>query len=242
MGKIRYFKRQGREEWSNWLEKLRDDPSLPFPEGFLERTDLTQVAPGGADLPPASDSKFELATALAPQIDKIESKGLQIDHWPGLWDWMAASYFDAICPPKADGSRTVQALARYRLEANFRRYYRHRICGPVSRVRNLGEHAKILLHGLPSTLTDWEEQAASRYETGGNPGIAEALCLLYWDENTDSPKIGAAPNKKNPGTLRRFGDIMRQFALTYDLSAIDAAGLIDLLPKEFDRWRSQESE
>ncbi len=92
-------------------------------------------------------------------------------------------------------------------------------------------------YGEDRKLTDWEEQAAARYETGGNPGIAEVLCKLYWDDNDSRPKRGAAPNKKTPGTLRRFGDMIKQFSLTYDLSAIKADGLLDLLPAEFDKWK-----
>lgn len=242
MANIRYFNRKGRDEWANWLENIRRNPSLPLPEDLLLRSDLTKAAPGGEILPVAVDSKFELAASLAIPVGKVESKGLGIEHFPGLWDWLAAYYFDTLCPPKHDGTRSLNELARYRWDPDYRRKYRHRIYGPVSLVRQLGEHAKILLNGQPNTLTDWEEQAAARYETGGNPGIAEVLCMLYWDETTGRPKKGAAPNKKKPGTLRRFGDIMRQFALTYDLSAISAQGLLELLPKEFDKWKRKTKE
>lgn len=239
MPNLRYFNEKGRSAWSDWLDALRNNPALAFPFELLEDVTFTRAAPGGAQLGPASESKFSLASSLVGPVSEAETKGLSIEHWPGLWDWLAAYYFDSLCPPKADGTRNVKALALYRLEDDFRRTYRHRICGPVSRVRHLGEHAKILLHGPPSTLTDWEEQAAARYETGGNPGIAEALCLLFWDEKTGKPKRGAAPNKRTPGTLRRFGEIMRQFALTYDLSAINAPGLLDLLPNEFEKWKPE---
>ena len=237
MTNLRFFNTKGRQVWSEWLEKLREDPSCPFPQNLIHDLNLTQATRGGVAFSECSGSKFELAMSLVQPVEEAEASGLAIEHWPGLWDWLAAYYFDAICPIRADGSRAVKALPLYRLESDFRRSYRHRICGPVSRARHLREHAKILLHGPPHTLTDWEEQAAARYETGGNPGIAEVLCLLYWDQETEKPKRGAAPNKKVPGTLRRFGDIMRQFSLTYDLSAISAAGLLELLPREFDKWK-----
>lgn len=237
MANIRYFNRRGRDEWANWLENLRTNPSIPLPEDLLHRSDLTKVAIGDVTLPAAAESKYELAKSLVGPVSKIESKGLGIDQFPGLWDWLAAYYFNVLCPQKPNGTRILNELARYRWDPDYRRKYRHRIFGPVALMRQLGEHAKILLNGEPSTLTDWEEQAAARYETGGNPGIAEALCILYWDETTGRPKKGAAPNKKTPGTLRRFGDIMRQFALTYDLSAISAQGLIELLPREFNKWK-----
>ncbi|MGJ8641317.1 MAG: hypothetical protein ACSHYA_18145 [Opitutaceae bacterium] len=241
MPKIRYFNAKGRDEWSKWLDKLREDNSLPFPIELLQRNDITNLAPGGPELPKHSDSKFELAMSLAEQIKIIEVAGLPIEHWAGLWDWLAASYFDLVCLKNADGTRQVKALALYRLDSDFRRSYRHRICGPVSRARQLGKHSKILLNGIPNTLTDWEEQAAARYETGGNPGIAEALCSLYWDDETERPKRGAAPNKKTPGTLRRFNDIIRQLALTYDLSAISAKCLLELLPNEFSKWKTNKA-
>jgi hypothetical protein len=239
MDKIRYFNQRGREEWANWLNNLRNDPWTPFPDDILQRGDLTRAAPGGVALPTINNSKYHLAESLAKPISVIESKGLSIDQFPGLWDWLAAYYFDAICAKKNDGTRNLNETARYRWDPDYRRKYRHRIYGPVSLFRQLGSYSKILLSGDAYTLSDWEEQAAARYETGGNPSIAEVLCMLYWDDTNKKPKKGAAPNKKTPGTLRRFGDIMRQFALTYDLNAISAQGLADLLPREFNKWKDE---
>jgi hypothetical protein len=94
----------------------------------------------------------------------------------------------------------------------------------------------LLIHGDPASLTDWEEQTASRYQVSGNVGIAEALFRLYWDDQKQAPKRGAAPNSKKPGTLRRFGDLVQQFDRTFDLLSIGADSIIELLPKEFARF------
>lgn len=240
MDKIRYFNQQGRQEWANWLDNLRKDSSTPFPEDILQRSDLTKAAPGGVALPANTNSKYQLAESLAKPVSIIESKGLGVGQFPGLWDWLAAYYFDAICPKRTDGTRNINETARYYWDQDYRRKYRHRIYGPVSLFRNLGNFSKIHLSGEAHTLSDWEEQASARYETGGNPSIAEVMCVLYWDETTLRPKKGAAPNKKIPGTLRRFGDIIKQLALTYDLYAINAKGLVDLLPREFNKWKSED--
>lgn len=240
MVNARYFNQRGREKWTSLIQDLRSDPGLPFSSEILTDTTFSSAAPGGVILPEASNSKFDLACDLASKVAVIEEAGLQADRWPGLWDWLAAYYLDVICPVQGNGKRKIgKDLARYQYDSDFRRYYRHRIYGPVSKVRMLGDSAKILLHGSPDSLTDWEEQAAARVETSGNPGIAEALFKLYWDEEAAKPKRGAAPNSKKRGTLRRFGDIVKQLTLTYDLNAIKADDFLELLPAEFDRWKSQ---
>ncbi|MDA7615164.1 hypothetical protein N8574_01840 [Akkermansiaceae bacterium] len=241
MTELRLFKQKGREEWSKWLEKLRDQPNLSFPDHLLLDPTFTQAAPCAIKLLTPGRTQYDLARKLATGVELIEKKGLLAKHWPGLWDWLAAYYFNDLCPLKSDGSRKVRALAHYRLDGDYRRSYRHLIYGPVSRFRSQGDCSKIFLSGPPSRFSDWAEQTASRQEIGGNAGIAEALCILYWDDEKQAPKRGAAPNRKVAGTLRRFVAIMKQLALNYDLNGVSAQGLIDLLPREFDGWKPSHS-
>lgn len=239
MAELRYFTEAGRDQWAAWLEDLKTDPAKPFPDGLLTNPDCTRRAPGTAAVESRIfTTKFELAETLAPAIAAVRDARLPADYWPGLWDWLAALYFDSICPVGASGKRKLNDVIRYRFSPAWNRKYRHRIFGPVDLFSRLGLSSRLLIHGEPASLTDWEEQTASRYQISGNRGIADALYRLYWDITKEAPKRGAAPNSKKPGTLRRFGDLVQQFDRTFDLLSIGTDAILDLLPKEFSRFRT----
>jgi hypothetical protein len=235
---LRYLNEAGRAYWRQWLEDLKGEPHKPFPVAMLTNPDSTRRAPGGAAVESRIfPTKFELAKTLAPVVATLRAARLPADYWPGVWDWLAAFHFDSICPPQPNGARKLNDLVRYSFNPAWNRKYRHRIFGPVDLYSRLGDYSRLLIHGEPGSLTDWEEQTASRYQISGNVGVAEALFRLYWDDAKQTPKRGAAPNKKTPGTLRRFGDLVQQFDRTFDLLSINAETILDLLPKEFAPFR-----
>lgn len=239
MAELRYFTQSGRQQWAAWIESLRTDPAATFPTELLTNPDHTLRAPGAATVSPAVfNTKFDLAAALAPGVNQVQAARLPADRWPGLWDWLSAFYFDSVCPAGSNGKRELRQQARYVLETDYKRRYRHRIFGPVDLYSRLGPACRLLIHGSPSSLTDWEEQTASRYQISSNPGIAEALYRLYWDSEKETPKRGAAPNERKPGTLRRFSDLIQQLDRTYDLISVGADAILDLLPKEFSRFKA----
>lgn len=238
MSDLRYFTDSGRQKWASWIEALRADSSLPFPKEMLTDPLLTLKAPGQIVVGDCGhDAKYDLAVALAPAAQALEEARLPADRWPGVWDWLAAFYFDSICPRKANGERKLLSQPCYVFTSLWRRRYRHRIFGPVDLIRRVGPPARLLIHGPPSTLTDWEEQAASRYPIKGNPEVAKALFQLYWDPVEMKPKRGAAPNSNKQGTLRRFSVLLLQLERTYDLLCTDHAGMLELLPKEFEPFK-----
>jgi hypothetical protein len=98
------------------------------------------------------------------------------------------------------------------------------------------EAAAIVLCQNPQSPGDWVEQLASRQERITNPAIIAAANRLYFDPNTRKPKRGAAPNWRKPGTLRRFGDVLDQLDLTYDLYSMSSSDLVSLLPGEFSTY------
>lgn len=42
--------------------------------------------------------------------------------------------------------------------------------------------------------------------------------------------------KNQPGTLRRFISVYKQFDLTFELYSMESSEIIDLLPTEFDKF------
>jgi hypothetical protein len=239
MLELRYFTETGRERWGAWLDQLRSEPSSDLPMGLLTNPDFTLLVPGRLTLDQeVFADKLTLVRRLAPLIATIrDARSLPSTRWPGLWDWLAAFNFDSICKKKESGVRKVREKAFYHLSNDFRTKYRHRVFGPVDLYSRLGDNSRLLINGTPSSLTDWEEQFAARIQISKSPNIATALFRLYWDSSSEAPKRGAAANARKPGTLRRFIDLMQQLDLTYDLSSISTDAILELLPKEFDKYK-----
>jgi hypothetical protein len=79
------------------------------------------------------------------------------------------------------------------------------------------------------------EQLASRKELVTNRAVAEAATRLYYDSAKNSFKRGAGSDVR--GAARRLATLLNQLDLTWYLYGLTAAELLQLLPKEFDRFR-----
>jgi hypothetical protein len=84
---------------------------------------------------------------------------------------------------------------------------------------------------------DVVEQLASRQELITNKSVMAVVSNLYFDKENHAPKKGSGG--KADGSPRRLADILNQFDLTFDLYSVPQAGLLALLPKEFDRFREE---
>jgi hypothetical protein len=239
MSDLRYFTEAGRTRWGAWIDELRAEPSSEFPTGLLTNPDFTFLIPGNLTIDrEVFSDKFTLARKLAALVTAIrEARSLPSNRWVGFWDWLAAFYFDSICEKKEGGIWKLKEKSHYYLSDSYNRTYRHRIFGPVDLYSRLANSSRLLISGPPSSLTDWEEPIASRIQISKSRNLANALFRLYWDPNKEAPKRGAAPNTRKPGTLRRFLDLIQQLDRTYDLTSISTDCILELLPREFDRYK-----
>lgn len=156
-----------------------------------------------------------------------EASNLDLNKDKGLWAWLAAFYFDQLCPADSkpgEGARWVPAVG------DFRKYYRHLLAGPYHIYRAHRDNparALALLATPPHRPGDIVEQLASRQELVTNNSVVQLATNLYIDPKTSRPKRGAASN------ARRLADILNQLDLTWDLYALDSDQLLNLLPSEF---------
>ena len=152
------------------------------------------------------------------------------------WAWLAALHFDVLCPvgsSPGDHARWVPALG------NFRQYYRHLLAGPYLIYRAHHDNptsAMALLANEPHRPGDIAEQLASRQELVANPTVVGVATSLYVSPTTQKIKPFAAG--KGPGSARRFAVVLNQLDLIWDLWQLGPQQLLDLLPGEFDRFRS----
>ena len=183
--------------------------------------------------PMLPSSKLEAAAYLHEIIDPlpIDNKFYR----SGLWTWLAAFYFDSICPIRENGTRDVLKEPKY-IQTPGRAIYRHLLAGPVMVYHSYGDTSHILLSGKVAVGGELFEQLAGKMYITSMKGIVQSVDMLYWDIKKTQPIIGAT-NRNKPGNVRRFGDIMKQFKLTYNLTTMDGLEIISLLPKEFDKYK-----
>lgn len=223
---------------------------------------FTEYVRGGAEGPPPThilskpETSAPLSQKIEPGIGLFENRYLfgkylntllkafdpaMISDDAGLWNALALFWFDRICPPDSDGSRSPGKEYRYLLSADYRNYYRHLVRSPWQLAKDHGEAARFLLvaprnQKYPLSFGgDILEQIAGRQQVLRSTPIIKAASKLYFNGSTGRPHTGVAGRGR--GSARRFGLVLRQLDLTYDPECMSDSDFIDILPNEFDRWR-----
>ena len=236
--RLRRFNHRGIRQFEVLLESLRQGKSLETPLDFLNTDEASEIVPLADEFEvQLYDSRLELARFVDNLLTNAEIEDEMADI--GLWSWLGAVFLDSTCPADSEGIRKPGKDYRHIPSSNWREFYRHLIRGPVRILRlfeDSPDAAAIVLCQKPQSPGDFVEQLASRQERITNPAIIETANLLYFDSKTGKPKRGASPTWRKPGTLRRFGDVLDQLDLTYDLYSMSAEDLAGLLPDEFSTY------
>ena len=189
----------------------------------------------------ADNKKYTISKAISESLRLDQNRRLDKDR--GLWTWFSALMLVrlTITDQKTGHAKFSNDDALYLYDPAWNRYYRHLIAFPCLVYSSLGDKGRIFLRGTISERGEIVEQLASVQDVQRNPGVIEAITILYYDSLTDDVKKGAAskPNedKNLGGQARRLREVLKQFALTYDLNAMKGDQIVDLLPKEFERWK-----
>ena len=159
----------------------------------------------------------------------------------GLWSWLAAFYFEQLCPRDEEGNRTMRKEYVYALSES-RIYYRHLVRTPWFLVKTHGDCCRFLLiarDGDPAPLSRQSyllDQLAARQFVISSPSLIGVAARLYSDARTGQPTRGAGA--KGSGSPRRLALIANQLSLTYDIHDMPVDRLLKILPEEFGaRWR-----
>ena len=236
--RLRRFNHRGIRRFEVLLESLRNGKSIETPLDFLNTDETSESIPLADEFEvQLYDTRLELARLVDNLLINAEIEDEMADI--GLWSWLGAVFLDSTCPADSEGIRKPGKDYRHIPSSNWRDFYRHLIRGPVRILRLFEDNpdaAAIILCQKPQSPGDFVEQLASRQERITNPAIIETANRLYFDSNTGKPKRGASPTWRKPGSLRRFGDVLDQLDLTYDLYSMSADNLAGLLPDEFSSY------
>jgi hypothetical protein len=229
----------GIERLGKFLDSQTTEEPEPLPDEIL--TDETMSEPVQPEIEIEQlnfSNRFEAAKYLNEKLAEAGIANLERDK--GLWAWLSLFYFEQLCPPDQNGLRKPGERARWIVATgDYRKYYRHLLAGPfrIYRAhRDNPDRAFALLCTSLNRPGDVVEQLASRQELVTNSAVMEAATTLYVDDETEKPKRGAAG--RGPGSARRLADVLNQFDVTWDLYSMATQDLLDMLPVEFERFRS----
>ncbi len=228
---------EGIKRFQEFLDSQGTSEAQVFDITIL--TNPKYALPAG-DAPEVADTcsymtRFDAAEYLASIIDAAHLDDPALDR--GVWCWLAWLWFESLCATK-NGYRDTKDTARWILNPDYTRYYRHLLAGPwfIYRThRSDPDRARALLCTDVNKPGDVVEQIASRQELVTNPGLVDMVTRLYYNPDTQKLRKGAAG--KGKGSVRRLVKILRQLDMVWDLYSTTAAEFLALLPAEFDRFK-----
>lgn len=235
--RIRRLNRFGIKKFEDYLESLKN-PELSAgdpPFDLLDNPETSEPFPWEVEIEPEKFGiRYEMGRYLVSLLDQCDQREINFDC--GLWSWLALFFFDQLCPAGTDGRRQPSQIYNYILSSDRRHQYRHAIRTTYLFVKEYGETVYFMFSNPLDKRGEITEQLAARQDILGCRGVIEAASNLYFDKLRMSPKRGASA--KGPGTIRRFGVVLKQFARTYDLFSLNGQQVLEILPREFNRFRS----
>lgn len=237
MYSVKIFNEAGLTEFERLINELRNGTIKHIPEDLLYNNEFVVPLEPIVNIEKVDyKNKGELIPYITASLNLKSNKFLYFDK--GLWSWLAAFFFDNICPVDGNGKRKINETAYYVLRdpKEYTKYYRHLLAYYSRLYTEVGESSKLLLSGTFQTRGEISEQLGASQEIALNKGILTAANILYWDETTKSFKRGAASNKG--GSVRRFVRIIKQYQMTFDLNSMSGEKIVELMPEEFSKWRN----
>lgn len=233
---LRRFNQKGIEAFSQFLDEVHASGETRSPASLLESSDYGDAVAPTIVTPdfPASTTRYEAGVALRALLAPLPNR---LDADTGLWAWLAARHFKVLCKV-SKGRLKPGERARWIPNTGSFRYYRHLLAGPYLLVGAHSDDPKralAVLSGHVSEPGDIAEQMASRQEIITNTNLMDAITRLYIDPATMKPKRGAS--SKSGGGARRLASLIDQLDLTWDVYGVTADNFLELLPKEFSKFR-----
>lgn len=233
--KFRKLNEAGIAAFRNYIRKGAEEPP-PF--HLLDNPNTTTTLQLKLSTGPFDD-RYIFGIYLNTVLKEFEQTAIGGD--VGLWSSLALFWFDSVCPPDANGNRSMMQEYKYILSSDYRHYYRHLVRSPWMLVNHHGAAARFLLvsprkQTYPLSIHgEILEQFGARQQVLSSQRIIKAANKLYFDIRKERPRAGVTG--KGRGGARRFALILRQLDLTYDPDCMSESDFISILPDEFEKWR-----
>ncbi|MDD9823574.1 MAG: hypothetical protein OXU43_00060 [Gammaproteobacteria bacterium] len=236
---LRLFNEDGIARLERFIQDLRDGKRLAPQKrnDILTAPGLSAVARPEAPITVEQRAFPDSKQAMDYLYGKLSGGGgmRHIGKDKYLWSWLALFYFEQLCPPGGDGKRKVGQSARWIPEFHRNRQFFHLLLGPYLAYlhhRNDLGRARVLFCHRPDQSSPAVTEIGCRQELITCNAVVEAASRLY--VGADGKFKRGAHGRSG---LRRFVQVIQQFARTWDLYSMPTAALLDMLPGEFDRFR-----
>jgi len=231
---------EGEQKFREYIHNLKTNPLCQCPDLNREPFSKEFSSVISIDETRKFNSKQELAEYLQNCFTGADLKREGVLPQNGMWTWLAYIWFDQFAPitNPATPERDIKEDAKYICSSHYRDYYRHLVSGPYIIYSLHGaDNSNIFLYSRVNEHNDFIEQFASRQFIISHKNIVEAIRRLYFDCQSGQPKRGAQSRTRR-GNIRRFVSVIQQFELTYDIYTMSADGILNLLPPEFNGWKT----
>jgi hypothetical protein len=182
------------------------------------------------------ETRLELAEILFRTLNSSK-KLIELSADQGMWSWLAAAWMRTLFMNNSRSAR-IGEQARWILDKQKTRYYRHLLAGPYFIYRYhypSPEKALSILCSSPIIPGELVGQVAASSDIAFSVGV-EVATKLYVDPKTRKPKKGSGG--MGPGSPRRLtAAYLNQIDLTVDYRGLSAEQIIELLPPEFDKFK-----
>ncbi len=236
-GILRRFNAAGIAEFVRRIETLRAGGVAEIDDAFVTDRKLTDpIVPEVSMDRPAFKTKRDAGAYLSER-----TRGARATHGDddgGLWTWLSAWHWDAVCPVRADQSRKALGAFYYVYGHSFlQNRYKHLLavaCG----MYELCPSSRLILDTPLCSLTKVVECVSTRLFFRRIPGLLILLDRLYFDPTRETAKPGLIDSRVvRPGDItHRLPARIRQIEVTHDLTNLTAEQILNLLGDEFRQW------
>ena len=234
--------RDGIRRMEDWIGDLKLDPTLAVPTDLLESGEYASpITPHIEVGALEATSRYALAQSLVELLAEFEIGRLYDD--VGVWSWLSLHWIDIVMPALR-GRRRAGEIARYIPSGRWDRRYRHLLRAPwhlMAQAKADGLDPGIFepfLINAPDRPGELYEQFFSRVDQASSPGVLGAVRAIFYDESTGRLRRGTS--SKGSGSARRFGKVLNQLLLTYQVPTATREGILSILPpREFNTTPSK---
>ena len=236
-GILRRFNEAGIAEFVRRIELLRAGGSASIDDAFVTDDSFAKpVTPEVRLERPAFKTKREAGEYLSERTRRARERHGDDD--PGLWTWLSAWHWDAVCPIREDGRRKVLNPYHYVYGYGNQQNAKKHLLSISTILHEFAPRSQLMLETPPFSITRAVQEVSTRLYLLRIGGLSDLLDRLYWDPATNRAKPGIADHRATkPGDLAtRLPTRIRQLELTYDLVDLTADQLLNLLGDEFRQW------
>ena len=236
-GVLRRFNDAGIAEFVRRIEAMRAGGSASIDDAFVnDDAFATPVVPEVRLERPAFKTKREAGEYLSERTRRTREKHGDDD--PGLWTWLSAWHWDAVCPVRQDGRRKVLNPYHYVYGYGNQQNAKKQLLSIAVILHEFAPQSRLMLETPLHSITRAVQEVSTRLYLLRIGGLPDLLDRLYWDQERGRAKPGIADHRvTKPGDLAtRLPTRVRQLEMTYDLVDLTADQLLNLLGDEFRQW------